>query len=45
VKGKGGRKRKIPAPVVAEVKRIRKSEVEVVKCEIEALGLGNYCSI
>jgi hypothetical protein len=45
VKGKPGSKRKSSAPVVTEAKRTRKSEVEVTECRIEALGLGNYCSI
>jgi hypothetical protein len=38
VKGKPGRKRKCFAPVAAQAKRARKSE-------IEALGLGNHCSV
>ena len=45
VKGKRGQKRKRSAPVVVEAKRARKSEVEIVEEEIEALGLGNYCSV
>lgn len=45
VKGKFGPKRKSSAPVVAEGKGTRKSEVEVAEGEIEALGLGNYCSV
>ena len=44
-KGIRGRKRKSSAPVVVEAKRARKSEVEVAEGEIEALGLGNYCSV
>ena len=38
-KGKHGPKRKSSAPVLAEAKRTRKSEVEVAKDEIEAMGL------
>ena len=45
VKGKRGPKRKSSTPVLAETKRTRKSEVEVVKDKIEALGLRNYCSV
>jgi hypothetical protein len=45
VKGKRGRKRKSSASVVANTKKPRKSEVEVAKDEIEALGLGDYCSV
>jgi hypothetical protein len=45
VNGKRGRKLKSSAPVVAEANKIRKSEVQVAEREIEALGLGNYCSV
>jgi hypothetical protein len=45
VKEKRGLKRKSSAPVVAQAKRTRKSEVEVAEDEIEAMGLGNYCSV
>jgi hypothetical protein len=45
VEGKRGRKRKGSAPVVAEAKRTRKSEMEVAESEIEALGLEDHCSI
>jgi sRNA-binding protein len=45
VKGKPGRKRKCSAPVAAQAKRARKSEMEVAVNEIEALGLGNHCSV
>jgi hypothetical protein len=45
VKGKRGRKRKCSEPVVARATRTRKSEIEVAKDEIEALGLGNHCSV
>ena len=45
VKGKRGRKRKIPAPVDAPAKRTKRSELEIAKDEIEAEGLGNYCSV
>jgi len=45
VKAKRGPKRKSFAPVVVQAKRARKSEVEVAEDEIEALGLGNYCSV
>ena len=44
-KGIRGRKRKSSAPVVVEAKRARTNEVEVAEGEIEALGLGNYCSV
>jgi len=45
VKGKPGRKRKASAPVAAQAKRTRRSEVEVAMQEIEAEGLGSYCSV
>jgi hypothetical protein len=46
VKGKPGQKRKGSALVAAqETKRARKSEMEVAVDEIEALGLGNHCSV
>jgi hypothetical protein len=45
VKGKPGRKRKSPARVSAQAKRARRSELEVAKDEIEAEGLGDYCSV
>jgi hypothetical protein len=45
VKGKRGRKRKNPVPVVAAVKRTQNSEVEVAKDEIEVMGLGSYCAV
>lgn len=45
VKGKRGLKCKSSAPILAEAKRTRKSEVEVAKEEIKALGLGNHCSV
>jgi len=45
VKGKRGPKRKSSAPVVAEAKRPRKSELEIAEEEIGVLELGNYCSI
>jgi hypothetical protein len=32
-------------PVEALAKRSRKSEVGVAEAEIEAAGLGNYCSV
>ena len=44
VKGKRGRKRKCSVPR-ADAKKTRRSEVEVAEDEIEALGLGNYCSV
>lgn len=44
-KGKHGPKRKGSAPILAEAKRARKSEVEVAEDEIESMGLGNYCSV
>lgn len=40
VQGKPGRKRKASAPVTAQAKRTRRSEVEVAMQEIEAEGLG-----
>jgi hypothetical protein len=43
--GKRGRKRKSPAPVAAKAKKARRSEVEVAEDEIEAGGMGNYCSV
>jgi hypothetical protein len=45
VKGKPGRKRKSSAPMAAQAKRTRRSEVEVAEQEIEAEGMGNYCSV
>jgi hypothetical protein len=45
VKGKRGPKRKSSAPVLAEAKRTRKSEVEVAEDEIKAMGLKNHCSV
>lgn len=45
VKAKRGPNRKSSAPVVVQAKMARKSEVEVAEDEIEALGLGNYCSV
>jgi hypothetical protein len=45
VKGKHGRKQKNPVPVVAAVKRTRKTEVEVAENEIEVMGLGSYCAV
>ena len=45
VKGKPGRKRKSSAPVAAQAKRTKRSELEVAKDEIEAEGMGNYCSV
>lgn len=44
-KGKRGPKRKCSAPVLAEAKRTRKSEVEVAEDKIKVMGLGNYCSV
>jgi hypothetical protein len=44
-KEKRGPKRKSSARVVAQAKRARKNEVEVAEDEIEAQGLGNYCSV
>jgi hypothetical protein len=31
--------------MLVEAKRTRKDEVEVARDEIEALGLGDYCSV
>jgi hypothetical protein len=45
VKGKRGPKRKSSAPMLAEAKRTRKSEVEVAEDEIKAMGLENHCSV
>ncbi len=45
VKGKRGRKRKASAPEQRQAKRTRKSEIEVVEEQIEAEGMGNYCSV
>jgi hypothetical protein len=45
VKGKRGRKRKNPVPVVAAVKRTWRTEVEVAKDEIEVMGQGSYCTV
>jgi hypothetical protein len=43
--GKRGAKRKGRQPPQEPAKRIRKSEVEVAKGEIEAMGLGSYCTV
>jgi hypothetical protein len=43
--GKRGAKRRGPHPKQVPVKRTRKSEVEVAEGEIEAMGLGNYCTV
>jgi hypothetical protein len=43
--GKRGRKRKSPAPVRANGKKARRSEVEVVEDEVATAGLGDHCSV
>ena len=45
VKGKPGRKRKSSAPVAVQAKRKRRSELEIAEQEIQAEGLGDYCSV
>ena len=45
LEGKCGAKRKSFALAKAPAKRKRKSEMEVAEDEIEAMGLGSYCSV
>jgi hypothetical protein len=45
VKEKRTPKRKNSTPVVASAKMIRKGEAEVAEHEINAMRLGNYCSV
>ena len=45
VKGKPGRKQKSSAPVAAQVKRTKRSELEAAEEEIDALEYGKQCSV
>ena len=43
--GKRGRKRKATTLERTQAKRTRKSEIKVTEEIIEAVGMGNYCSV